>query len=237
MSKKGIFILLIVGLFSVGVTHAQTTYYVKTGGSDALDGLTWGNAFATPAKAIENVSSGDEIWVASGTYKPSAHPRNITGSPTLTDRDFTFHLVDGVAMYGGFAGTETLLSQRDVIANPTILSGDIGTIDDTSDNTFHVLLSVNDAATTVVDGITISDGNANGAGTITIETESFLRNSGGGMANRSSSPTLTNVSFSNNAAGSDGGGMYNVDSSPALTDVMVFSNTASSWGCHSKLPK
>jgi hypothetical protein len=221
MSKQGFFILLIVGLFSVGATHAQTTYYVKTGGSDALDGLTWGNAFATLQKAIESVSSGNEIWVAAGTYYPSAHPRDITESPTLTDRDFTFHLVDGVAIYGGFAGSETLLSQRDTAANPTILSGDIGVIDDTSDNTYHVLLSVNDTATTIVDGFTITKGNADVGTLITIEGLIVGRSNGGGFANVRSDLSLSNLVINANKA-TFGAGMNNFDNaSPELTNVLL----------------
>jgi len=58
--------------------------------------------------------------VASGVYTPGA---------TVSD---TFQLLDGVEIYGGFAATETLRTQRDWVANPTVLSGDIAG-DDTTD--------------------------------------------------------------------------------------------------------
>ena len=48
-------------------------------------------------------------------------------------------LAEGVEVYGGFAGTETLLSERNPAANITILSGDIGTLGDPSDNCYHVV--------------------------------------------------------------------------------------------------
>ncbi len=43
-----------------------------------------------------------------------------------TDRTISFELKNGVAIYGGFAGTETLRTQRNPATNVTVLSGDIG---------------------------------------------------------------------------------------------------------------
>ena len=49
---------------------------------------------------------------------------------------------------------------------------------------------------------------------------------GGGMCNISnSSPTLTNCTFTGNAAGGSGGGMYNYYSSPTLTNCTFTNNT------------
>ena len=107
---------------------------------------------------------GDEIWIAAGTYFPTAG----------TDRTISFNLKNGVAMYGGFAGTETSQSQRDFETNVTTLSGDIGIMGDDSDNSYHVIvggdinftvleggnISINNS--TRVDGFTITAGNANG---------------------------------------------------------------------------
>ncbi len=55
---------------------------------------------------------------------------------------------------------------------------------------------------------------------------------GGGMYNYTSSPTLTNVTFSaNSASGSGGGGMYNYNSSsPTLTNTII-ANSASGGDC------
>ena len=133
-------------------------------------------------------------------------------------------LKNGVSVYGGFAGTETLLSQRDPSANPTILSGDIGTVNDTSDNAYHVVVGSGTNSTAVLDGVTITAGNGNGSGD---------DGKGGGLYNNDGSPTVSNVTLSNNTAG-QGGGMYNdhtsTGSSPTLTNVTFDSNSASYGG-------
>ena len=53
--------------------------------------------------------SGDSIWVAEGTYKPSIYP---AGASESNARDYSFYLAGGVHMYGGFAVTGTALAAR-----------------------------------------------------------------------------------------------------------------------------
>ena len=85
----------------------------RPGGAGERRLLPWADA-CTLQTALSLAFSGDEIWVQAGVHSPQAGP---------TD---TFTLKNGVAVYGGFAGTETLLTQRDWNANLTTLSGDIG---------------------------------------------------------------------------------------------------------------
>jgi parallel beta-helix repeat protein len=193
--------------------------------------------------ALTSAVSGQEIWAAAGIY-----------SPTMgTDRSATFQLKDGVALYGGFAGTETARTQRDPAAHITILSGDIDNNDtqtpiitDLSTETHNTLNSyhvVTGATGATLDGFTITAGftaDSNGGGMYnsssspTVMHIIFSGNSatyGGGMYNNSSNPTLTDVTFSHNAAnpGNSGGGIYNISSSPALTNV-TFSNNSAGYG-------
>jgi len=156
-------------------------------------------------------SPGDQVWVAAGTYKPT----------TTTNRGISFSLKNGVAVYGGFNGTETLLSQRNWVANVTILSGDIGTPGDDSDNSYHVVYNSGVNSTAVLDGFTITKGQAYPV---------FGNTSGGGMYNNYSSPTLTNCSFSGNTTYNGGGGVYNNNSSPTLTNCSLSGNTAYNGG-------
>jgi hypothetical protein len=124
-----------------------------------------------------------------------------------------------VAVYGGFASTETQLSQRDWTGNVTTLSGDIGTAGDTSDNSYHVVIGATGAT---LDGFSISGGNAN-------ENDESPNSVGGGIYNNASNPTLTNLIISGNNA-IEGGGIINSSSSPVLTNVTVTGNTAFAGG-------
>jgi parallel beta-helix repeat protein len=141
-------------------------------------------------------------------------------------------------MYGGFpngGGT------RDIAANPTILSGDFNgndvvtgsgstlSITGNDENAYHVVLSVFDAATTLLDGFTVRGANANGSNSISVETLFIFQNSGGGMVNRNTSLTITNTIFTGNSA-FQGGGMVNSFSSPTITNITFTGNRADNIG-------
>src|SRR5436190_301007 len=108
----------IFGFIWVSPVYASAimTYYVKWNANGANDGSSWTNAYTDLQSALSVASSGDEIWVAAGTYEPT----------TGTDRIISFTLKNGVAVYGGFEGAETLLTQRNPATNVTTLSGNIG---------------------------------------------------------------------------------------------------------------
>ena len=109
------------------------------------DGTSWANAYADLAQALLSQQSFNEVWVAEGTYLPG------------TIKSASFILPPNVQVYGGFAGNETLRTQRNVVANPTILSGDIGTQGNSSDNSYHVVVP---SQGSTLDGFTVKDGNA-----------------------------------------------------------------------------
>lgn len=161
---------------------------------------------------IDASAANDEVWVAAGTYKPTAG----------TDRTISFYMKDGVAIYGGFAGAEALLDDRDWAVNETILSGDIGVVNDSTDNSYHVIFNQNIDNTALLDGFTIRDGNADGLANI--------ERRGAGMYNQSSSPGISHCQFSDNSALFNGGGLYNQDSHPAVSHCTFSNNTAGAAG-------
>ncbi|MDP1546374.1 MAG: choice-of-anchor Q domain-containing protein [Anaerolineales bacterium] len=228
------FLLAWTGAFthpSQSVHATGNIIYVDKDASGAFDGTSWTDAYKKLQNALAAASSGDQIWVAEGAYYPDAGQNHINN-----DRTETFQLINGVAIYGGFAGTETLLSQRDPAANLTILSGDIDKDDtDTNgngiiepadgdaiagSNAYHVVTGGGTNNTAILDGFVITAGHANGASP---------DSNGGGMSNNSSSPTLASLTFIGNTA-TNAGGMYNVSSSPTLTNVTFSDNFGSFYG-------
>ncbi len=181
-------------------------------------GDSWTNAFISLQSALAAAVDGDTIHVANGTYKPTA----------TTDRTLAFVLRNSVGVYGGYAGYGAAdPDARDIAANVTILSGDIGTIGN-ADNSYHVVVGNGTTATAVLDGFTITAGNANGR---TFQSDSFPTDSGGGMCNSGGSPTVTNCTFIGNSASGEssygGGGMYNYYASPTLTNCTFSGNSVS----------
>lgn len=133
---------LILGLLSFTVGAEAKVVYVAKSGSDVNDGLSWTTAKLTVQAGLNAAVSGDELWVAAGTYVEC-----VT-------------LPDGVALYGGFVSGETDLSQRNWTTNPTILDGNASAA--------VVTTSANATSTTRIDGFTIRNGNATkGAGIAT----------------------------------------------------------------------
>jgi len=152
--------------------------YVDKDATGANDGSSWSDAYTDLQGALAAAGSGDDIWVAEERYKPTSG----------TARTATFQLKSGVALYGGFNGTEESREERDWTVNVTVLSGDINDndngFDNNDENVYHVVTGANNA---VIDGFTITGGNANG---------SYPNDCGGGIENDGSSPTITNCTIS-----------------------------------------
>ncbi|MGB8212998.1 MAG: fibronectin type III domain-containing protein [Anaerolineales bacterium] len=199
---------------------------------------SWANACTLQA-ALANATGGDEIWVKEGLYKPGA---------SSTD---SFTMKDSVEVFGGFAGTETDLDERDWHTHVTVLSGDIDNNDITDGN--GIVLNVNNikgtnsdhvvtidtVASVVLDGFVITAGQGvfHGGGIFirgcvpeisnVILSGNFAADGGGGILTDTGLPELTNVVFFGNNGGEYGGGMYNYNSNPLLINVTFDSNSAS----------
>ena len=100
-------------------TQAQQVFFVDDSATGSNSGSTWFSAFVSLQDGLAAAGFNNQVWVATGTYYPSS---------TL-DRTASFVMVDEVAVYGGFAGTEASLDQRAGLFAQTILSGDLNNDD------------------------------------------------------------------------------------------------------------
>jgi len=97
----------------LGMTaSAQTIIYVNDDATGNNDGSSWTDAYTDLNDALIAASNGEEIWIAEGFY-------------TRTSSNESFYVEDDELLYGGFAGTETDIDQRDIANHPTIISGDV----------------------------------------------------------------------------------------------------------------
>jgi hypothetical protein len=246
----------IPGLFRITPDENNVLFVDQNVDGGDGSGNSWDNAIPELRDALSWAGEnwdGDtggtlQIWVAEGRYSPTDG----------NDQSISFQLLNNVEIYGGFAGVENNLSDRDWESNTTILSGDIENNDGADiitdlgtqfegDNSYHVVNGSNTDDSSVLDGFTITAGRAfgggkdeDGAGIFNESGNSIYRNLivtgnyagrfGGAMSNReNSNPFITNAVFYNNIA-SDGAGIYNNDSNPILSDVTIQENRSNSNG-------
>ena len=212
MKRSTVFVVFAVTFLFQTTAYPATLHVrpVSDGGNDASTGLDWDHAKATVGAAIAAASAGDEIWVAAGTYPE--HIKNRTDADKLS--------ID-IALYGGFLGTETLRSQRDWLANQTILDGGGGPRP-TPPATGSVIIIEGGARRAMrVDGFTITGGHA------------YI---GGGIQIIASGPTIVNNYIMDNYADAGGGiycANYNVippEAQPLIDNNIIAINYAADGG-------
>ena len=200
--KKGVCIGVVLwALFAFSVRAEAAKFYVTQNGAGSKDGSSWGNALdeAGFRNRLVSAGDGDVFWVAKGVYRPATN---------TFDSYISFELKDGVELYGGFAGGERTLAERDVKANITVLTGDIKrddrrngdgvtlSVSDINGSNSHCVVRATDcSASTVLDGFTICGGKQ--------EAQGYT----GGMRISGGAPRVTNCTFVGNQ-GTRGGGMF-----------------------------
>ncbi|HZW09856.1 MAG TPA: right-handed parallel beta-helix repeat-containing protein [Phycisphaerales bacterium] len=224
--------LLVALAAATAAARAQERIFVDADAPAGGDGTSWAAAFQDLQDGLQAAGAAGgpaEVWVAEGVYTPGPSG----------DRTRAFEMLSGVAIYGGFAGTESQLGQRDPAANVTTLSGDLLGNDLTGfrnigDNALQVVRAEGVDETAVLDGFVISGGNAN--------FDPDLLMGGGGLFVRDGSPRVVGCTFEGNSAGENrpniggfGGGAYvrSEGSAPArpLFSACVFTeNRADSGG-------
>jgi len=196
---------------------AQPVVYVNHAAQGRNNGLTWADAYRSLQDALDHARRDPErfteVWVAAGRYTPA---------PPDGDRAAAFYLVEGVGIYGGFAGTEGSREERLPEVHVTTLSGDLNGDDERGqreDNSYHVVYGDQVAASAIIDGFTITAGHADGS--------CCGYNRGGGLFNVVGEPTVARCRFLANVAFS-GGAIFNIDGAPSLRECDFDLNRATS---------
>jgi hypothetical protein len=224
-----------------GSTYAGRTIYVDADANGTNDGSSWADAYNYLQDTLADANSSTkpvEIRVAQGVYKPDQGVGITPG-----DRTATFQLINGITIKGGYAGLgEPDPNARDIDKYQTILSGDLDGNDvdvnnpaeleyepTRSENSYHVINSSKTNRSAVLEGFTISAGNASVKPfdpTLGFAPDGV----GGGMANFSGGgPSLINCSFIRNSACQSGGGFFS-RGYPVLTDCTFVENYALAEG-------
>ena len=190
----------------------QSIIYVdKDSSASSPDGQSWLTAYKTVQEGIDTAYASQQncggvidVWVAEGIY--DIH--QSSNSDTVQLREY-------VELYGGFAGNETLRTQRSWTTYETTLDG--------ADAVKHVVTGSDNA---VIDGFTVTRGHSTGSNQLGMPS----MYGGGGMFNDGVSPKIANCKFINNYAEDDGAGIYNTNCHPRILNSRFELNSSGSSG-------
>jgi hypothetical protein len=171
----------------------QPRAHVTVSGSDSNVGGTWSSALKTIGAALDTLSQPGEVWVATGTYTEQVS------------------LPAGVALYGGFAGTESSVAGRNIAANPTIIDG--------SQHNPVVTIASTAQSNTILDGFTIQ----NGVGHPPLGAAWYA--AGGGIYCNGGSPVIRSNVITGNSV-TIGGGAYLYGGAPVVQRNRFVGNSA-----------
>jgi hypothetical protein len=185
---------------------ARSVWYVDASASAGGDGTSWATAFDTIHDAVDAAASYlvarvtplDQIWVRSGTYVLSAE----------------IEVDKKVAIYGGFDGTETALTDRDWEANDTTVDGN------------GAVRCFNVTEVCILDGFTITDGAAAGGAGVKLDCPPEGTFAWGGTV----STKILNCTLSGNNATAGGGGICDFYSDSYVENCTFYENSADRGG-------
>lgn len=243
-----------------GILYVDKNVAGGTGAGDSwenaipelADALKWARAQwdETENEAPWDVNNPLKIFVAKGTYTPLYSA--VDGEYTQDGgRDNAFVLIPNVQLFGGFDPLNGVRNLNDPRILPTeegqgtILSG---FITESGERVFHVVISIGEMGSALLNGFSITEGNADGtfSQSITVRQEpEILKFGGGGMYNVSNicveqvhirnnyarvgaawlnltgEPFVKNVRIYDNQSGPMPSAWYNNDGNPTLVNVFI----------------
>jgi len=169
--------------------NASVVYVDANQTNNVPVGTSWATAFPKVQQGVDAAVDGDAVWVAAAKYF-----ENISNK-------------SGVALYGGFTGTETDLGQRSWTAHPAILDGG------RNNSVVRITAGTN---TTRLDGFVLRNG---------------IAAQGGGVYCSNASPEIVNnFIIHNRATNGGGGGIFCLRGSPLIASNLIQGNTAFAGG-------
>ncbi|MBN8681845.1 MAG: T9SS type A sorting domain-containing protein [Chitinophagales bacterium] len=225
MRKQHYTCLVFILIFTPTVLFSKV-WYVNGSALGSATGADWPNAFPFLQQALSAAQAGDSVWVAQGVYYPTF----------TNNRLARFDVPSRVVLLGGFTGTESSAMQRDWVAYPAVLSGDIGLFGIQFDNSYNIMYLNFPEEGTLIDGFVFEDGAANIA--VISDEFSSLQNGGAVFINANNGngfPDFVHCVFRNNKAVLRGGAVfmtagYNGSVATRFIDCKFYNNTAYEGG-------
>jgi len=217
-------LFLSITLFFVMSTSLQagTIRYVDVNASGPTHkGSSWCSAFTDLQDALDAAVATDEIRIADGEYRPDRGTGN---------RELSFQLKSGVEIYGGYAGCNASNPDaRNISGLQTILSGDLANNDGSnflnySENSYHVVAAINVNSTALLDGVTISGGNADGPN---FGPDPSSKDQGSGINNYWSTARYENCTLRKNFSANHGA--FNDHGGATLINCTLEDNESGMW--------
>ncbi|MEM6327334.1 MAG: hypothetical protein AAF791_09480 [Bacteroidota bacterium] len=181
---------------------AAQILYVNPDSEGPQNGSSWENGYRRIESALAVASDGDEIWIREGVYR--------------TPADTHFVLKDGVALYGGFSGTETSREERDPDVYPSIIRP---RANERIRQNGGLMFASGISAT--IDGLYLLHGRASRGGAIYVESSDII---------------LSHVVIEDAVALEAGGGLYVEGSVLKVSDSVVRGNCVGAFQNPSSLP-
>jgi len=217
------FLLIIVSTAFMDSVQAGTVRFVDvSAGGPTHDGTSWCSAYKDLQDALSVAVATDDIRIANGTY----YPDQGTG-----DRETSFQLISGVTIRGGYAGCgATNPDARDIVNFETILSGDLNKNDgpdftNNSENSYHVVAAINVDSTALLDGVTVTGGNADGPN---FGPDPSSKDQGSGINNYWSTARYENCTLRNNYSANHGA--FNDHGGATIINCTLKDNESGMWG-------
>lgn len=219
-----VWLFLLALLTFAAVFPVPAVVYVDKNATGANNGNSWADAYTTIQTAIDDADVADEeVWVAAAGY------------------DEAIVMKSGVAVYGGFNGTETSRSERNWTTNLTTIDASTALGGSAA---YHVV-TIDSVTSCSIDGFTITGGYADGPlpdyngggiycfnldGSNTIANNTITTNSaeyyGGGIYCDNASPLITSNTITGNYATTNGGGVSCSEASPTVMNNTIAGNSA-----------